>query len=307
MAGVPEPARLLAQLEILTLNEADLDPLLRKQLCRAATKLSYQLEDPATAMFRYTFGQATQSSALKIALDTNVFPIMVKDGQSKTLESLADAASVDKVLLLRVLRCLSTFGVVYEHLDGTYELSDSCRTFGDAGYATAMNRCMDLVNSLIGGLPEIVRENGYRNPDDRLNSAAQLVFNAPNKELFDMLGDMGMETVKAFSTFLSVSAQNSAKVYDVYPVSQRLVDGFNNDKEEIFWVDVGGGFGQYTIDLRQKLGSLPLRYVVQDLAFVVQQAKARNEDSAIDFQIHDFFTEQPIKGKSNILKIDSTR
>lgn len=293
MTQASDPSHLLAQLEAFT-SEPILDPLLRKQLCQAATKLSYRLEDPATAMFRYTFGQATQSSALKIALDMNIFPNLVE--QAQTLEELAKATSVDPVLLLRVLRCLSTFGITEEHSNGTYRLSSSCQTFGNADYAMAMNRCIELVESLIGGLPQVVRKANYRNPDDRLNGAAQLIFNAPNKELFDILRDMGMETVKAFSTFLSVSAQASAKIYDVFPIDQRLVDGFDKENAAIFWVDVGGGFGQYTIDVRRKLGDLSWRYVVQDLAHVIGQATARNADSDVEFQVHDFFKEQPLKG-----------
>lgn len=294
----PGPAQLLEQLTAFNDDDSNLDPVMRKQLHQAATKLSFRLEEPATAMFRYTFGQATQSTAIKVALDAGLFPALADDNRPRTLDAIAADTPVDPVLLLRVLRCLATFGVIVENTDDTYELSSTCKMFGNKSYASAMNGCVDLVASLINAVPEVIRENKYRNPEDRLNGAAQKAFEAPGRELFDILKGMGMETVHAFSTFLSMSAKNSAKVYEVYPIQDRLVNGFLGEKSEFFWVDVGGGFGQYTIDLKQKFSDLPGKCVVQDLPHVIDQARSKVPNEVVEFQAHNFFETQPVHGIS---------
>ena len=60
------------------------------------------------------------------------------------------------------------------------------------------------------------------------------------------------------------------------------------------WVDVGGGYGQKTIALKRACPSLPGRFIVQDLPGTIQNAP-KNE--GIENMAHDFFTEQPVKGK----------
>lgn len=291
------PSHLLAQLEAFDSDDVSLDPLLRSQIHTAVTKVSYRLEKPATAMFRNTLGQATQSVALKVALDTNLFPALAEDGDKKDIQFLASRTAMDEVLLIRVLRCLASFGIVIEDVEGTYSLSLPCRMFGNAEYAAAADKCTDLTRQLFDALPQVIKDNEYRNPEDRLNGAVQKAFNAPGKEFFDVFKDMGMETVKALSTFLSASAEGLAKVYEVYPVQQRLREGFSSGTDEVFWVDVGGSFGQYTFDLKQKFGNLPGRYVVQDLTQVIDQAKIRSTDNTIEFEAHDFFETQPVQGE----------
>ncbi|KAI0931113.1 hypothetical protein AcW2_010267 [Taiwanofungus camphoratus] len=67
-------------------------------------------------------------------------------------------------------------------------------------------------------------------------------------------------------------------------------------------VDVGGGVGGMSLDLAKKFPKL--RFVVQDRASVVKQAEAvwlrelpeAVKTGRVKFMVHDFFTEQPVKG-----------
>ena len=61
-------------------------------------------------------------------------------------------------------------------------------------------------------------------------------------------------------------------------------------------VDVGGGYGSFSIALAQRFSSI--RCIVQDRSEVVREARTKlPSDLAerISFMEHDFFTEQPVK------------
>lgn len=79
-----------------------------------------------------------------------------------------------------------------------------------------------------------------------------------------------------------------------YPISERLVDGFDASINDILLVDVGGGLGHNLQELRKKHPLLPGKLILQDCQKVVS---AIPPDSQIIFESmsHDIFTPQPVK------------
>lgn len=294
----PKPSDLLAQLKAFnSVDQSNINPHLRKELQKAASALAHTLQDPATATFRLTLGQAAESTALKVALDIGLFPILAVDNNKpKSLSELSTNTSTDPVFLHRLLRFLAAFHVVTESDDEKYILAAPCQSFGNENFSKATNTVLPLVRSMLDSFPSLIQENNRKNPTDRLSGAAQKAWSAPGRELFDLVKDMGPEVVHGFSTFLSVGSQDSAKMYEVYPVHELLI---GNAAGGVFWVDVGGGFGQRTVELKDKFSDLPGRCIVQDLKSVIDIAKMKGLDKAagVDFMAHDFFEQQPVKGK----------
>jgi demethylsterigmatocystin 6-O-methyltransferase len=62
------------------------------------------------------------------------------------------------------------------------------------------------------------------------------------------------------------------------------------------FLDVGGGYGQKAIALKNDFPDLPGKFIVQDLPTTIERAP---KVEGIEFAAHDFFTEQPIKGGSS--------
>ena len=100
---------------------------------------------------------------------------------------------------------------------------------------------------------------------------------------------MGPEIAKAFSIFLSSGAEKAAKIHDVFPIEDILEDGV--------WVDVGGGFGQFTVDVMRYLQTKNKggRFVVEDQKEVLVHAP---EIEGVEFLVQDFFEKQAVVGKS---------
>lgn len=106
------------------------------------------------------------------------------------------------------------------------------------------------------------------------------------------------DSARGFGTLMSTWGEGNSLIQDIYPVNERLPIEFDkpSQSEQVMWVDVGGGYGQKTISLKRACPSLPGRFIVQDLPGTIQNAP-KNE--GIENMGHDFFTEQPIKGKKS--------
>ena len=80
-----------------------------------------------------------------------------------------------------------------------------------------------------------------------------------------------------------------------YPVKQRLSDDMTANRGEFAIVDVGGGMAHDFVELKKKHPGLFGRYILQGLPQVIEQFPQSLE--GIEATVHDFYTEQPAKGR----------
>ena len=80
-----------------------------------------------------------------------------------------------------------------------------------------------------------------------------------------------------------------------YPVKERLLEGMTDNRDEVAIVDIGGGMGHDLVELKKKHPQLPGRFILQELAQVIEQVPQPLE--GIEATVHDFYTEQPVKGR----------
>lgn len=81
-----------------------------------------------------------------------------------------------------------------------------------------------------------------------------------------------------------------------FPVQDRLIEGFEESEDAALLVDLGGSFGHDLTEFTKKFPDVTGRLILQDLPVVIDQIHTLDEK--IEKMKHDFFTEQPIKGKS---------
>lgn len=79
-----------------------------------------------------------------------------------------------------------------------------------------------------------------------------------------------------------------------FPIRDRILDGFDAEKGEYCFVDVGGGKGHECELLFKKFPGMKGKLVIQDLPFVIDDIQQL--DSRVERMYHDFTKPQPMKG-----------
>jgi len=158
-----------------------------------------------------------------------------------------------------------------------------------------MTRSAEFLNPAYLALPKFLASTNYENPTDPTNTAVQHAFQAKGKSLIGILTD-NPKAGRGFGTLMSIWGEGNSLIQDLYPIKEKLSPGFNMSKESVMWVDVGGGYGQKTIALKKAAPELPGRFIVQDMPATIENAP---KHGGIEYQSHDFFTEQPIKGETH--------
>ena len=124
----------------------------------------------------------------------------------------------------------------------------------------------------------------------------QLAFDAPGKAPYEIFVSK-LETAKAIGTILgAMGISKSQRIESVYPIQERLVNGFDEKIQDALVVDIGAGSAHVVAALRSAMPDLPGRLVAQDLPTVI--GAAPDPPPGVEKQAYDFFTKQPIKCKS---------
>ena len=80
-----------------------------------------------------------------------------------------------------------------------------------------------------------------------------------------------------------------------FPFAVNLLEGASTETDAVFFVDIGGGNGHDVSELCRRHPEISNRMVLQDQANVVENVKSL--DPRIEVMGHNFFEEQPIKGR----------
>lgn len=149
----------------------------------------------------------------------------------------------------------------------------------------------NFLNPTYQALPFFLKSSKYQNPTDPKNTAVQKAFGYTNTDLIGILTEKP-QAAQGFGMLMSTWGKGHALLQHLYPVKEKLIDSFNECISPVIFVDVGGGYGQKAIALRADFRQMPGRIIVQDLAMTIDRAPKHD---GIEFQVHDFFTEQPVQ------------
>ncbi|KAL2869497.1 S-adenosyl-L-methionine-dependent methyltransferase [Aspergillus lucknowensis] len=292
---VPDLLKKVTSLAAVYADNASEDA--RAEFLDTARSLVYALETPREAMIRYCWSQSTIYAAIETCVELGVFPVLSKDDTPKTAAQLAEATNADPALLARLLKHLATMGVIKETGPDTYRRNGFSSSLSAKRYSDAYPCMTGCITFGMTSLPAHLKKTGYRNPSDGRNSAFQDGYRT-SSHFFEFLKDHPVHA-EQFNNHMTAYHQGRPSWMDVgfYPVPS-LTEGLDLDADDVLLVDVGGGVGHDLSEFRRKWPSLPGRLVLQDLGEVIEQAKAMNQAAGRDIEatVHDFFTEQPIKG-----------
>jgi hypothetical protein len=137
---------------------------------------------------------------------------------------------------------------------------------------------------------DLYHSQGWKNPSSSYLVPFQKGHNT-ELNFFEYLSTVDIDLGHRFNNAMAgLGTYTQFLTLDTFPFNEIL------QKEETVFVDVGGGRGPMMKKVLARWPGMKAKIIVQDLPHSVETADA--EGTGIEFQAHNFFEEQPIKGIS---------
>ncbi|KAI0262431.1 S-adenosyl-L-methionine-dependent methyltransferase [Gloeopeniophorella convolvens] len=275
----------------------------------AASQLIAAIRGPADTIFEYTLGMHTASS-IGLAVDCDVPDILAEaspDGLQ--VDEIGKIAGVKPTDLARTMRHLASRHIFREVTPNVFANNRVSSILVKAKPVKEL-RSEELISKYDGAPPAALAGHFT---DESLKSSAYLAAFVQNSEGYDTPFSLAYKTkgsvwdwfnekgnewrLGRFSTALkgSMGSRFSDNVF---------IEGYNwaaLEKDSVV-VDVGGNVGKVVRILQPKFPHL--RYIIQDLpslqegyqAFWQAEGPEALAEQRVEWQAHDFFTPQPVKG-----------
>ncbi|RYO87813.1 hypothetical protein DL764_008807 [Monosporascus ibericus] len=225
----------------------------------------------------------------RIAVQLNLFEHIVNHGVPISSRELASLSGGEELLIIRVLRCVSSVGLVHEVGERLWQANPITEAMATEGIAAGHRMLGETIIPAAQKAPKYLKEAGYRCPTDPKDGLMQYAFQT-KLTTFEFFSSLP-EVLRDFNMFMGNTMGARSYWVDWFPVRERLLEGASADSALL--VDVGGGRGHDLLAFHEKYPGQG-RLVLQDLAPVTESIG--DLDPAIERVSYDFFTEQPLKG-----------
>jgi hypothetical protein len=141
---------------------------------------------------------------------------------------------------------------------------------------------------------EFFREHGFKTPQSELVNPYCYAHQTGNQTLWEYVGSFP-ERFRSLN--LAMNAQTSATNWTVglFPFKS-VLSRYETNEKTVLAIDIGGGGGHITKQIRELTDGIPGRYILQERAELLKTAD--HSESGIEVMEYDFFTPQPIQGKA---------
>jgi hypothetical protein len=145
------------------------------------------------------------------------------------------------------------------------------------------------------GFADFFKYAGWKSPTSQTNNPYTFTYHTNGLTMWE---HVALDPERAKYWNLAMQAQGSATEFAIgmYPFEAELQKIPTTD-ETVMLVDVGGGLGHATKQIRALCGEVKGRMILQDRLEVISRIP-EDELPGIERMGHDFFTPNPIKGMS---------
>ncbi|MCJ1321078.1 hypothetical protein MMC15_006420 [Xylographa vitiligo] len=248
--------------------------------------------------------------SLRMGVELRLFHFLVEhNGRPVSAADLADFSNAELLLVIRVMRVISTTGFAKEVGMQSYIATPLTVAITTPALEGAMKiwqvdpslvHVITLMNEYrfshdwvaTNQLPQYFRTHGYTCPTDSAHCSFQWTRNT-NLTFFEKIHE-DKQVMNDFNAFMRGVRSTRNFWADWFPVGRVLFTGYADSRDDVLMVDIGGGNGQ---DLEMFLAKFPRshgRLILQDLPGTITNLKGLDE--GIKAMSHDFFLPQPVKG-----------
>lgn len=263
----------------------------RKQLLGVTHKATAMVEAPPETIWRLLFVPHVNAS-IRTAIEMGLFETLNKSETPKTATELAKSTGGDRLLVVRILRPLAAIHFVIETGFESYIAGPVSKAFATPGLLGGFKYMHDDATLSCTKVHEFLAQEGFKNPE-----GPNGVFQYAEKTDLPMFQWLMQRPAKLTNFLNMLEGWREGRVfwYDFFPVEEFLFKDAKTVPDDALLVDVAGGHGY---DLQAFAERFPGRgpLVLQDLPPVIDDIKELHPD--IERKKYDFFTPQPVKGKS---------
>ncbi|KAF2678438.1 S-adenosyl-L-methionine-dependent methyltransferase [Lentithecium fluviatile CBS 122367] len=231
-----------------------------------------------------------QITLVKTGTDLNLFQILASHPTPLTLNSIAEKTNAAPNLLTHILRATSAFGLTLQTSPTTYTATSLTHTLASPHVSSAIKHVFDVHAPVAHAFPGWLADHKYQD----IRSNKDLPFHRAMDTHLEPFEWMKRNPEQMVSLGHAMAIQRVAHWTSSYPIGEE-VGSYVASADSALLVDVGGGFGQQAVAFQQAVSSANItgRIVVQDVPETLESVP---QVDGIEFEAHDFFTEQPIKG-----------
>ncbi|KAL2789194.1 S-adenosyl-L-methionine-dependent methyltransferase [Aspergillus keveii] len=278
MDRIAEQVRALAQ---------GADNTTRKTILDSLRDLSLSLETPHDTLQRICYTH-TQSALARVGIDLKLFNYLSESSTPSSIDELAAKTGAAPGLLGRILRYLSSMGIIKETAKDTFTPNNITQALAMPAIQSGVYHNFDNIAPAIIALPDFLIKHKYQDITSPTNTPMQVAFNTPDPAFIWV--QTRPEAHAHFNRFMEVHHQSKPRWFELYPIADKAQD---LDPEQVFFVDIGGGIGHHTVEMKQRNPQITNRMIVQEMGIVLPTVIKHEGIEAME---HDFLQVQPVKG-----------
>ncbi|ETS85081.1 hypothetical protein PFICI_03106 [Pestalotiopsis fici W106-1] len=269
----------------------------RDTLVELTLALLGKLEIPSEFLQRTFWAEPCKSGIIRLCVETKIFQYLRDAPQGLTTAELAEKTgrSWDLSLLQRYLSHISAMHVLTLS-QGKWQSTPLSNGLAEQNYQSSIEFCYDSGMPSFFKFPEWTKSTGYQGPKTDTDGPFQYAWDS-KIPFFPWLQEHPPNLAN-FAQFMSAYRAGKPSWFDsgFYPVTERIIEGFDADYSDVLLCDVGGGRGHDMIEFTGRYPSLPGKIILQDQEAVL--ASIEVAEPPFEVQVHDFFTPQPLRARA---------
>lgn len=141
---------------------------------------------------------------------------------------------------------------------------------------------------------EFFREHGFKTPTSELINPYCFAHQTGDKNMWQYIGQFP-ERLATFNFGMGAQSEAAAWTAGIFPFESELSQ-IQTDDDTILLIDIGGGKGHTTKQIKELLGDIKGRVVLQERPEVISEI--RDPVPGVGIMPYDFFTPQPVEGRT---------
>ena len=224
----------------------------------------------------------------RIGIDLKLFELLAASDNPMTLDQLQQKTGAAPILLGRLLRYLSSKGMIKEVRLNTFGPTSVTRALAIPGIQAGLLHGFDTLGPVYQELPNFLADTMYQDMTDSAKTAWQPAWKTEEPVFLWM--EKHQQNASNFNQWMAHRRKDMATWLSVFPVEQEFKG--TSTKHDVLFVDIGGNIGHQCAEFRAKYPNLQGRVILQDLPHAIDMAL---RTPGVENTVHDMFTPQPVK------------